>query len=154
MSDKVGLIQRCEDALIISLKLSRKTKYNRTRDDGFRVNIVKIRNGASRKRPITQENIQQVKKLRKDGLTYKIIGKKLGINRSRVLLIMRIINNDDYCWEPHKELIKKFEKNVVKMRKQSYSYVQIRKKLQTSSSVVSFILKKHDLIGETHGRRQ
>ena len=146
------LIQRCEDALVLSLKLSKKTKYNTTRDDGFRVNIRKIRNGASKKRPVTQENIQDVKKLRNLGFTYNAIGKRLGIKKGRIIRIMRIINNKTYVWKPNQELIKKFEKNVIKLRNQSYSYVQIRKKLHTSSRVVSFILKKHNLMGEHRSR--
>ena len=147
------LIKRCEDALISSLKLSKKTKYNTTRDDGFRVNITKIRNGASKKRPITKDNILDVKKLRYVGKSYKVIAKKLGINKGRVVRIMKLINNEVYVWKPNQELIKKFEKDVVKMRKESYSYLQIRKKLHTSSRVVSFILKKHNLMEERHSKR-
>lgn len=139
-------IKQAEDLLVTSLKLSKKEKYNVTRKDGYRVNITKVRNYSSRYNPLTKEELNTLKKLHKDEKSYKEIMKIMQISKSKVARSLQKIFNHKF--KPSEKQIKKQEKSVIKLRKQGYSYVQIRKKLGVSSSLIYLILKKNKMQGQ------
>jgi len=139
-------IKQAEDLLIISLKLSKKQKYNVTRKDGYRVNITKIRNGSSHYNPLTKEQLKLLKKLYDTNKSYKEIMKIMQISKSKVSRNLQKIFN--YNFKPSKNVIKKYEKPVIKLRNQGFSYVQIRQKLGISSTLICLILKKNNMHGQ------
>jgi len=139
-------VQRAEDLLITSLKLSKKQKYNVTRKDGYRVNITKVRNGSSRYNPLTKEQLKLLKKLYDTNKSYEEIMKIMQISKSKVSRSLQKIFN--YNFKPSENVIKKHEKSVLKLRKQGFSYVQIRKKLGVSSTLICLVLKKNNMHGQ------
>jgi len=44
--------------------------------------------------------------------------------------------------------IKKHKKSIMKLRKQGYSYVQIRKKLHISPTIINSVVKKYNMQGQ------
>ena len=139
-------VQRAEDLLITSLKLSKKQKYNVTRKDGYRICVHKIRNGSSGYDPLTDKQLTLIGKLYRENKTYKEIMKIMQISKSKVA--RGIQKFFDYKWKPSKEQIKKYEKPIIRLRKQGYSYVQIRKKLHIPSTLIFMILKKNNMHGQ------
>lgn len=140
-------IQQAEDLLIASLKLSKKEKYNVTRIDGFRINITKIRRSNTNVyHPMTGEELMMLEKLYGEKKTYKEIMKIMKISKSKVARNMQKIFN--YKWKPSEKLIKKHENTIVRLRKQGCSYVQIREKLHVTSTLISIILGKNNMLGQ------
>ena len=140
------LIQQAEDLLITSLKLAEKKKYNVTRKDGYRVNITRVRIGSSRYNPLTEEELKTLKKLYDAGKSYSEIMKIMKISKSKVQRNLQKIFN--HIFKPSQEQIKKYEKPVIKLRNQGFSYIQIRKKLPVSSTLIFMILKKNNMDGQ------
>ncbi len=139
-------IQQAEDLLIKSIKLAKKKKYNVTRKDGFRINITNIRNGKSRNNPLTSEQLKLLEKLYYDRWTYKQIMQVMKISRSKVARSIQKIHN--YKWKPTKKQIKKDEKSIVRLRKQGRTYVEIRRKLNVPSTLISLVLKRNNMLGQ------
>lgn len=139
-------IQQAEDLLIASLKLSEKQKHNVTRKDGYRVNITKVRNGSSRYNPLTEEQLKLLEKLHNANKSNKQIMKIMQISKSKVQRNLQKIFN--YKFIPSEKQIKKHEESVIKLRKQGFSYVQVRKKLGVSSTLIFLVLKKNNMQGQ------
>ena len=139
-------IKQAEELLISSLKLSKKQKYNVTRKDGYRVNITRVRIGSSRYNPLTKEELKTLKKLYNAEKSYKEIMKIMKISKSKVKRSLQKIFN--HSFRPSEKQVKKYEKPVIRLRKQGYSYVQIKKKLPVSSTLIFVILKKNNMHGK------
>lgn len=145
-SKRENYIQQAEDLLIASLKLSEKQKYNVTRKDGYRVNITKVRNGSSRYNPLTEEQLKLLEKLHNTNKSHKQIMKIMQISKSKVQRNLQKIFNRKFI--PSEKQIKKHEKSVIKLRKQGFSYIQVRKKLGVSSTLIFLVLKKNNMQGQ------
>lgn len=147
-SDK--LITAALDRAVFFLTKKKKKNYTIIREDGWRVSFQKLGKKSRRNYPITDKDIQIVKKLLKSNKTCPEIAEALGITKNRAENIVKKINH--YNWIPSKESIIKHSDQVVKLRKSGYSQESIGKKIHVSRKTINFILKKHKMGGEMHSK--
>jgi len=72
--------------------------------------------------------------------------KIMKISKSKVARSLQKIFK--HSLKPSKKQVKKYEKPVIELRKQGFSYVQIKKKLPVSSTLIFMILKKNNMHGQ------
>ena len=139
------------DIIILFLEKKKKKTYTITRNDGWVVSFQKLRKSSRRNYPITDKDMKTVKKLLKSKKKCSEIAETLGLTKNRVADIIRKI--DHFEWIPGKESIRKYSAQVIKLRKSGYSRQQISDKLHMSGKTITVILRKHQMLGERHSKR-